>query len=130
MYSVYGLICSIIEIKRGLSVFPKFMIILYSSHSFSLRYLKLFSHELFFPVCNLGKYGQLPAIALSPSSLTKGNDPVHIHSLHPWYISWQIRSPSCCNSSSYKQRKLCFHRGKNCHLFKMFSLYVRRDWCT
>jgi len=44
------LICSIIEIKRGFSVFPKFTIILFSYHSFSLRYLKVFSHELFFHV--------------------------------------------------------------------------------
>jgi len=68
MYSVYGLICSIIEIKRGFSVFPKFMIILFSYHYFSLRYLKVFSHELFFPDflnAKLGKYGQLSAIALS-----------------------------------------------------------------
>jgi len=30
---------------------------------------------------------------LLPSSLIKGYDPVHIPSLHPWYISWQIWSP-------------------------------------
>jgi len=43
------------------------MIILFSYHYFSLRYLKSFSHELFsrFLKCRLGKYGQLPVIALS-----------------------------------------------------------------
>jgi len=25
--------------------------------------------------------------------LTKGYDPVHIPSLHPWYISWQFEVP-------------------------------------
>jgi len=61
MYSVYGLICSIIETKRGFSVFWVF----FSYHSFSLRYLKLCAPELFFELfANLGKYGQLTAIAL------------------------------------------------------------------
>jgi len=58
MYSVFGLICSITETKLVLSVFPKFMIILFSYHSFSLRYLKLFSHELFFPCFLNAKLGK------------------------------------------------------------------------
>jgi len=47
------------------------MIILFSYHSFSLRYLKLFSHGIIFPGflnISLGKYRQLPAISLCINS--------------------------------------------------------------